>query len=192
MKPHRVVPAAEPKPTRKARDEMKPPQQNLCGGYSRLQEGTNEKRVALYGFLACRYWPRHTRAPTSDGLLPPVIGQDLDLISTAPETNVHGTILFGTVSAPERNRGRAETSQRMFRAFHAEGYEDITYQPRGRSWFVLSGHRGDQIYYEKAIFSRSGRVVNVLAIAYPEAERQRFDPVIERMEDSFKSGRHCG
>ena len=42
---------------------------------------------------------------------------------------------------------------------HAEGYEDITYQPRGRAWFVLSGHRGDQIYYEKAIFSCSGRVV---------------------------------
>jgi hypothetical protein len=39
---------------------------------------------------------------------------------------------------------------------HAEGYEDITHQPRGRSWFVLSGYRGDQIYYEKAIFSCGG------------------------------------
>jgi hypothetical protein len=75
---------------------------------------------------------------------------------------------------------------------HAEGYEDITYQPRGRSWFVLSGYRGDQIYYEKAIFSCGGRVVNVFAIAYPEAERQRFDPVVERMEDNFRSGRGCG
>ena len=75
---------------------------------------------------------------------------------------------------------------------HAEGYEDITYQPHGQSWFVLSGHRGDQIYYEKTIFACGGRVVNVFAIAYPEAERQRFDPVVERMEDSFKSGRGCG
>ena len=75
---------------------------------------------------------------------------------------------------------------------HAEGYEDITYQPRGRSWFVLSGHRGDQIYYEKTIFSCSGRVVNIFAIAYPEAERQRFDPIVERMEDDFKGGRGCG
>ena len=58
--------------------------------------------------------------------------------------------------------------------------------------FVLSGHRGDQIYYEKAIFSCGGRVVNVLAVAYPEAERQRFDPFVERMEDSFKGGRGCG
>jgi hypothetical protein len=75
---------------------------------------------------------------------------------------------------------------------HAEGYEDITYQPHGRSWFVLSGHRGDQIYYEKTIFSCSERVVNVFAIAYPEAERQRFDPIVERMEDDFKGGRGCG
>jgi hypothetical protein len=76
---------------------------------------------------------------------------------------------------------------------HAEGYEDITYHPRGRSWFVLSGRRGDQIYYEKVIFSScSGHVVNVLAIAYPEAQRDLFDPVVERMDDSFKSGRGCG
>ena len=37
------MPAAEPKPTRKARDETKPPQRKLCGGYSRLQEGRNGK-----------------------------------------------------------------------------------------------------------------------------------------------------
>jgi hypothetical protein len=57
---------------------------------------------------------------------------------------------------------------------------------------VLSGHRGDQIYYEKAIFSCSGQVVNVLAISYPEAQRDRFDPIVERMEDHFKSGTGCG
>jgi len=57
---------------------------------------------------------------------------------------------------------------------------------------VLSGHRGDQIYYEKTIFSCSGRVVNIFAIAYPAAERRRFDPVVERMEDEFKGARGCG
>ena len=28
----------------------------------------------------------------------------------------------------------------------------MTYRPRGRSWFVLSGYRGDTIYYEKVMF----------------------------------------
>ena len=74
---------------------------------------------------------------------------------------------------------------------HADGYEDVTYEPRGRSWFVVSGYRGDQIYYEKVIFSCSGRIVNILAIAYPEARRELFDPIVERMEDHFKGGRRC-
>jgi hypothetical protein len=45
-----VVPAAEPKPTRKARDETKPPQQKLCGGYSRCRRERMEKRVAHMDF----------------------------------------------------------------------------------------------------------------------------------------------
>lgn len=71
---------------------------------------------------------------------------------------------------------------------NAGGYEEITYQPRGRSWFVLSGYRGDQIYYEKVMFSCGERIVNILAIAYPVAERVQFDPVVERMEDRFSTG----
>jgi hypothetical protein len=74
---------------------------------------------------------------------------------------------------------------------NAGGYEEITYQPRGRSWFVLSGYRGDQIYYEKVMFSCGARVVNILAIAYPTSERHQFDPVVERMEDTFKPSDEC-
>lgn len=74
---------------------------------------------------------------------------------------------------------------------NAGGYEEITYQPRGRSWFVLSGYRGDQIYYEKVMFSCRERIVNILAIAYPIAERDRFDPIVERMEDRFVTGQDC-
>jgi hypothetical protein len=40
----------------------------------------------------------------------------------------------------------------------------MTYLPRGRTWFVISGYRGDDIYYEKVMFSCGGSVVNVLAI----------------------------
>jgi len=71
------------------------------------------------------------------------------------------------------------------------GYEEITYQPRGRSWFVLSRYRADQIYYEKVMFSCGGRIVNILAIAYPAAERGLFDPLVERMEDTFKPSGKC-
>jgi hypothetical protein len=34
-------------------------------------------------------------------------------------------------------------------------------------------------------------VVNVMAVTYPSGERDVYDPVVERMEDSFKPARSC-
>jgi hypothetical protein len=31
----------------------------------------------------------------------------------------------------------------------------------------------------------------VMAITYPTGQRDRYDPVVERMEDTFKPGRPC-
>jgi len=89
---------------------------------------------------------------------------------------------------------RAQQTPESFKRWliaNAGGYDEVTYRPRGRSWFVLSGYRGDQIYYEKVMFSCSGRVVTVFAVTYPVAQRKLFDPVVERMEDTFRPGRRC-
>src|SRR5689334_7730202 len=32
------------------------------------------------------------------------------------------------------------------------GYDQIDYSPQGKTWFVLSGYRGDKIYYQKVMF----------------------------------------
>ena len=74
---------------------------------------------------------------------------------------------------------------------NAGGYKDVTYRPGGRSWFVLSGYRDEHIYYEKVMFSCAGRVVNVFAMSYPTNQRHVFDPLVERIEDSFGPGRNC-
>jgi hypothetical protein len=71
------------------------------------------------------------------------------------------------------------------------GYDDTTYRPKGRSWFVLSGYRGNTIYYEKVMFSCGGNVVNIFAITYPTGQREFYDPIVERMEDGFGPGTHC-
>ena len=71
------------------------------------------------------------------------------------------------------------------------GYDELTYRPRGRSWFVLSGYRGDSIYYEKVMFSCGGSLVNVFAITYPVEQRDLYDPIVERMEDTFRPGSRC-
>jgi hypothetical protein len=93
------------------------------------------------------------------------------------------------VAAWETNGRTPEEFKRWMLADSA-GY-DITYEPRGRSWFVVSGYRGDRIYYEKVAFSCAGRVANVLAITYPVGKRDLFDPLVERMEDDFKPGPSC-
>ena len=89
---------------------------------------------------------------------------------------------------------QAQQSPQHFKQWliaNAGGYDEVTYRPRGRSRFVLSGYRGDQIYYEKVMFSCGGQIVNVFAISYPVVERDIFDPVVEGMEDTFRPGRRC-
>ncbi len=69
------------------------------------------------------------------------------------------------------------------------GYEELDYQPVGRTWFVLSGFRGDSIYYQKVMFSCANRIVNVFSISFPTAEKPFYERLVEIMEDHFKSGR---
>jgi hypothetical protein len=89
-----------------------------------------------------------------------------------------------------REGGSPEQFKRWLMA-NVGGYDELTYRPRGRSWFVLSGYRGDDIYYEKVMFSCAGQVVNVMAVTYPSGERNIYDPVVERMEDNFRPSSSC-
>jgi hypothetical protein len=68
------------------------------------------------------------------------------------------------------------------------GYDMLDYQPQGKTWFVLSGFRGDRIFYEKIMFSCRNQVVNVLAISFPTAEKRFYEPIVEQLEDAFKTG----
>lgn len=68
------------------------------------------------------------------------------------------------------------------------GYEDVTYSPMGESWLVLSGYRGDDIFYEKYMFSQGGRLMSSFWLTFPRQQKLVFDPIIGRMEDSFRPG----
>ncbi len=83
-------------------------------------------------------------------------------------------------------------SPREYRATLLEefgGYDELTYSPVGKTWFVLSGFRDDMIYYQKVMFSCAGRIVNVLSISFPAEEKPRYAPMIEKIEDRFRPGR---
>jgi hypothetical protein len=69
------------------------------------------------------------------------------------------------------------------------GYDKLDYQPAGKSWFVLSGYRGETIYYQKVMFSCQNQVVNVFSVNFPTAEKPYYERLVEIMEDNFKTGR---
>jgi hypothetical protein len=76
----------------------------------------------------------------------------------------------------------------------ADRIREVTYSRRGASWFVISGYyrrEGDEsddlIFYAKFMFSADGRVLAAFEASYPRSDKRRFDPIIERMEDSLSS-----
>jgi hypothetical protein len=67
----------------------------------------------------------------------------------------------------------------------SDGYTEVTYSPSGRSWLVLSGYRGDNIFYEKYVFR--GDTVHGFGIEFPADEKPFYAPIIEQIEDSFRA-----
>ena len=76
-------------------------------------------------------------------------------------------------------------------ARHSYGEYKIGYRPLASSWFVLSGEGDGKIFYEKVMFSCGGRLINSFAMIYPKAQRHIFDPIVERIEDTFRPGGDC-
>lgn len=72
-----------------------------------------------------------------------------------------------------------------------EEVRTITYQAGGNSWFVLSGYyepeaAGERlIFYTKVLLSADRESFSAFEISYDPAEKQRFDPLVSRIEDSF-------
>ncbi len=71
---------------------------------------------------------------------------------------------------------------------------EVTYRSVGTNWFVISGYyRRDStpdekmIFYAKFMFSYDRSRLSAFEITYSSDQRQIFDPIVERVEDSFTS-----
>jgi hypothetical protein len=74
----------------------------------------------------------------------------------------------------------------------AQRIREITYSRSGASWFVISGYyrrledeATDLIFYAKFMLSADRRSLSAFEASYPIVDKQRFDPTIERIEDSL-------
>ncbi len=84
-----------------------------------------------------------------------------------------------------------QTSLAAYRAFLLkESYADaaIDYAPVRDKWFVLSGTRDGNMFYERVTFTCGGRIINSWAMVYPAAERRAYDRVVERVARSYAAG----
>jgi hypothetical protein len=62
----------------------------------------------------------------------------------------------------------------------------ITYDRLTETFFIISGTRGDQEFYERVTFSCGGRLINVWAMTYPIAERDLYNRIVEEVARTFR------
>lgn len=64
----------------------------------------------------------------------------------------------------------------------------IDYAPVKDRWFVLSGERNDETFYQRVSFTCGGKLINSWAMLYPTAERKTYDRIVEAVARSFTPG----
>jgi hypothetical protein len=109
-----------------------------------------------------------------------------DLFSVAEET-ADGIILAGPDARLEMSAmtvaGVTTAADLRVLIEGNEGYESMTYSPGGNRWLVVSGYRGPDIYYEKFLIGRDK--IRGFSVQYPTVKRVLYDPIVEKLEDSF-------
>jgi hypothetical protein len=68
----------------------------------------------------------------------------------------------------------------------------VTYQAQGQAhgddWFVISGTKGDKVFYERHLLSHGKQMTEGFVITYPASLKQTYDPIVARMAKSFRAG----
>jgi hypothetical protein len=59
-------------------------------------------------------------------------------------------------------------------------HERITYERRGATWLVVSGYKGDRIFYRRATLACNGQSWHHLAFEYPANQKLAFDQFVTR------------
>jgi hypothetical protein len=59
----------------------------------------------------------------------------------------------------------------------------ITYKTAGQGWFVISGTKGNQIFYQKTLYDKG--IEKVFRAEYDRSLKEKYDPVVARSAASF-------
>ena len=71
-------------------------------------------------------------------------------------------------------------------------HERITYERGGATWIVVSGYKGDRIFYRKAMLACSGQSWHHLAFEYPAEQKESFDQFVTRASYALSAYNRTG
>lgn len=145
-----------------------------------------------------------TPAAAWDAYENPTYGYRIDLpggpFAVEPAAGGTGVTLLDLAGRGQIDVYGADNAQELSpRAFEsalgaAPRIAEITYARRGNSWFVISGHYRREgaestplIFYAKVMFSPDRQRLAAFEASYPQAEKARWDPIIERLEASLRA-----
>jgi hypothetical protein len=75
------------------------------------------------------------------------------------------------------------TYEKFLRTFSERDFGNVTYKMVGEQSLVLSGLRGDRVFYEKYLFA--GDLIHSLVITYPRSAKAEYDAIVTRMARSL-------
>lgn len=78
-----------------------------------------------------------------------------------------------------------ETSLRHPDPGSADEFANVTFRLSRGNTLILSGYRGDKIYYDKFLFTNDQQTIHHFAITYPAAAERTYDPIVEHMSKSM-------
>ena len=71
---------------------------------------------------------------------------------------------------------------------HAD--QDISYRRTTARYYVASGTRNDQLFYERCNFHEGANdIIDCFFVTYPASEKAVWDPIVTRLSKSLRGGR---
>lgn len=142
------------------------------------------------------------QAPDWEPYVDPELGYRIDLPTglLEPGGEAEGKLLFQEADGPaqlsvygEANADKESLGEVAAALEQSDWVREVTYRKGGDSWFVISGYyRQDDeaadelIFYVKLMMSPDHSHYAVFAISYPQDDKERFDPIVDRLEASFR------
>jgi hypothetical protein len=83
------------------------------------------------------------------------------------------------------NVERESPDQFAQRVTPAPAYRQLDYRLVRPTFVILSGFRGNRVYYERYAFSGRDGAIHAFVLEYPAARRARYEPIIARMSASL-------